>query len=92
MSVALRRHFRDHGAELGARTIEEYLRLALLTIERGQRFTFRQTSRHRVGYYHQRTRRFVVVRDDDETIPSLHLTSENNVRNLPDSTYPRRPR
>lgn len=66
--------------------------MALATIARGERFTFRQTSRQRVGYYHRRTRRFVVVMDDDETILSLHLTSENNVRNLPDSTYPRRRR
>ena len=69
--------------------MEEYLDLALLTIERGERFTFRQTSRRRIGYYHRRTRRFVVVRDDDETILSLYLCSENNVRTLPDSTYGR---
>jgi hypothetical protein len=85
---SLRRHFRDHGADLGARTLEDYLHLALLTIERGERFAFRQTSRRRIGYYHRRSRRLVIVRDDDETILSLYLCSENNVRTLPDSTYP----
>jgi len=84
---SLRRHFRDHGRDVGARTMEDYLHVALLTIERGERFTFRQTARQRVGYYHRRTRRFVVVRDDDQTILSLYRCSENNVRTLPDSTY-----
>jgi hypothetical protein len=73
--------------------MDEYLQMALLAIDRGERFTFRQTTRQRVGYYHARRRHFVVVRDDDATILSLHLCSENNVRNLPDSTYrPRRRR
>ena len=82
-------HFRRHGAEVGARTLDQYVQLAHDTIRNGIRFTFRQTSRHRVAYFHPRSRRFVILTDDEETILSLSRKSVNHIRNLPDSTYGR---
>jgi hypothetical protein len=82
-------HFRRHGADVGARTLERYVQLARETVRAGVRFTFRQTSRHRVGYYHLRRRRLVILTDDEETILSLSRQSTNYVLTLPDSTYGR---
>jgi len=86
---SLEDHFRRHGAEVNARAVEQYLQFARTTIENGVRFTYRQTSRRRVGYYHRRSGRFVALKDDDATILSLSRRSENYVRTLPDSTYGR---
>lgn len=69
--------------------MDEYLQLARTTIDTGTPFTFRTSARPRIGYYHLRSRRFVVLRDDGETILSLSRRSENHVRQLPDSTYGR---
>jgi hypothetical protein len=67
--------------------MEEYLRMALQAIDLGVRFTFRRTGVTRLGYYHQRTRRFVVVDPDTHRILSLSRQSENHVRTLAGSTY-----
>jgi len=74
---------------VGARTIEAYLRSAYETIQAGQRFVFRRGTRLRVGYYHRKTRRLVVLTDDEDRILSLDRQGENHVRRLPDSTYSR---
>jgi hypothetical protein len=80
-------HFRRHGAEVGARSIDRYVRLAHETIRDGVRFTFRRTSVLRVAYYHVRSRRLVILSGDEDTILSLSRRSANYVRTLPDSTY-----
>jgi hypothetical protein len=82
-------HFRRYGRQVGARTLAEFDALARQTIERGIRFTFRTTARHRIGYYDRRRHRLVILQDDDETIISLSRRNENYVRNLVDSTYGR---
>ena len=81
-------HFRRHGAEVGARDVADYARLANLTIRDGDRFTFRRTGRLRMGYYHRGSRRFVVT-DEESVILSLSRQSENHVRTLAGSTYGR---
>jgi pyocin large subunit-like protein len=80
-------HFRRHGEEIGARTTEQYTRMALDTIRDGIRFTFRRTGEIRAGYYHRPTHRFVVMAPDSNTILSLSRRSENHVRTLNGSTY-----
>lgn len=69
--------------------MDRYVQLAQETIRHGTRFTFRQTSRHRVGYFHVRSHRLVILMDDEQTILSLSRRSVNYVRTLPDSTYRR---
>ena len=81
-------HFTRHGAEVGAQTVDQHHALALRTIERGVRFTFLRTGVLRIGCYDARSRRFVVL-EDDETILSLSRRSENHVRTLTRSTYRR---
>src|SRR4051812_34257313 len=84
---SLEDHFRRHGAEIGVRNIAEYLDLARRTVDEGVRFTFRRTDVVRLGYYDRRTRRFVVVDPDTNTILSLSRQSKNHVRTLASSTY-----
>jgi pyocin large subunit-like protein len=84
---SLNQHFRRHGAEVGARTVTHYADLADRTIAEGRRFTFRRTDVIRVGYYHRRTRCFVVVDAAANTILSLSRKRENHVRRLDSSTY-----
>ena len=86
---SLEDHFRRHGREVNARTVEEYDRLARVTVQNGVRFTYRLTSRQRIGYYHRRSGRFVAMKDDGETILSLSRRNENYLRTLVDSTYGR---
>ena len=81
-------HFRRHGAEVGARDVDDYARLADLTIRGGVRFAFRRTGTLRIGYYHRGSKRFVVT-DKDGVILSLSRKSEKNVRTLAGSTYGR---
>jgi hypothetical protein len=69
--------------------VDEYFQMALQTIEAGVRFTFRRTGIIRLGYYHRRTRRFVVVEQGTNRIQSLSTQSENHVRRLASSTYER---
>jgi hypothetical protein len=80
-------HFRRHGSEVGARDVTHYAELAHQTIDTGTRFTFHRTGIIRIGYYHRRTRRFVVVGLDTNHILSLSRQSENHVRTLAESTY-----
>jgi hypothetical protein len=87
--AALEDHFRRYGRAVGANDLDHFHALALRTIERGRRFTFRRTGVERIGYYDVQTRRFVVVTGDDETILSFSRQSENHVRTLADSTYGR---
>jgi hypothetical protein len=67
--------------------VAEYHRLALRTIETGTRFTFLRTGVARLGYYHRRTRCFVVVSGESGHILSASGQSENHVRTLAGSTY-----
>ena len=53
----------------------------------GERFTFRRGERTRVGYYHERTRRFVVLPDGESVILSLSRRNRRHVERLPASTY-----
>jgi hypothetical protein len=87
-------HFRRHGRAVGARSVEQYAELALLTVREGVRFQYRLGARSRIGRYHVRRGLFVALQDDEETILTLDRKSENYVRTLPDSTYARerRPR
>ena len=85
---ALDEHFHRHGREVGARDVANYARLANMTIHDGVRFTFRRTGRVRIGYYHPRSTRFVVM-DEHGAILSLSRQSENHVRTLARSTYGR---
>ena len=82
-------HFRRHGAEVGARTLERYVEFAHETRRRGVRFTSRRSARSRVGYYHLKSHRLVILTGDEETVLSLSRRSTNYVRTLPDSTYGR---
>lgn len=82
-------HFRRHGRAVGARGVEQYAELALLTIREGVLFQYRLGSRRRFGRYHVRRGLFVALQDDGETILTLDRRSENYVRTLPDSTYSR---
>ena len=65
----------------------DFLRMARETMRDGRRFTFRRGARTRVGYYHRRTRRFVVLNDSEGAILSLSSQSENHVRRLSEPTY-----
>jgi len=80
-------HFRRHRRAVGARSVEQYAELALLTIREGIVFHYRLGSRRRIGRYHIRRGLFVALQDDGETILTLDHKSENYVRNLPSSTY-----
>jgi len=82
-------HFRRHGAEVGARTVADYARMASETVACGVRFTYHLTGRPRIGYFDRRRGRFVAVDPLSDAILSLSKRSENYVRNLPTSTYPR---
>ena len=81
-------HFRRHGAEVGARDVAEYIRLANVTIRDGIRFTYRLTGTPRIGYYHPRSKRFVAM-NEAGLILSLSRRSENYVRAQARSTYGR---
>ena len=83
-------HFRKYGREIGAPTPDAYVRSAHETMRHGERFTFRRGPRTRVGYYHRRSRRFVVLTEREDRILSHSRKSENHVRQLPDSTFARR--
>jgi hypothetical protein len=80
-------HFRRHGAEVNARDVAAYARLADETVERGIRFTFVRTGRLRIGYYHRRRGHFAAVDADSGETLSLSKESENYVRCLDGSTY-----
>ena len=80
-------HFHRYGADVRARTSTDFLRLVHQTMRDSIRFTFRRGPRARVGYYHARTGRFVVLTGGENAILSLSKRSENHVRQLPDSTY-----
>ena len=77
-------HFRRHGKEVGARSVDDYARLADLKIPEGTRFTYRMTGKLRIGYYHERSKRFVVL-DDEGKLLSLSRRSVNYVRTQPGS-------
>ena len=85
---SLEDHFRRHGDDVGARDIADFARLADLTIRDGVPFTFLRTGRLRMGYYHRRSKRFVVANDEGKAL-SLSRQSENHVRTLAGSTYRR---
>jgi len=87
-------HVRRHGRAVGARSIEQYAELAVVTIRDGVLFHYRLGSRRRIGRYHVRRGLFVALQENGETILTLDRESENYVRTLPDSTYAteRRPR
>jgi hypothetical protein len=80
-------HFRRHGREVGARSVEQYAEIALAVIRDGILFEYRLGARRRLGRYHIRRHLFVALQEDGETILSLDHKSENYVRTLPDSTY-----
>jgi hypothetical protein len=84
---SLEDHFQRHGREVNARSIDQYDALTRQTIERGVRFTFRNTSRPRAGYYDPRRHWLVVVDEVNAWILSLSRRSERYVRTQPDSTY-----
>ena len=86
--TAMEDHFRRHGKEFGARSVDDYARLADLTVREGTRFAYRMTGKLRIGYYHERSKRFVVL-DDEGKILSLSRRSVNYVRTQPGSTYGR---
>jgi len=67
--------------------VDDYFQMALQTIEAGVHFTFRRTGVVRLGYYHRRTHRFVVVEMGTNRIQSLSTQSENHIRRLAGSTY-----
>lgn len=82
-------HFRRYGRQVNARSLEHYAALAIQTVERGVRFTFRTVSRLRIGYYDVRRHWLVVVHEDGQTILSLSRRNVRYVRRLVDSTYGR---
>lgn len=83
-------HFARHGAEVNARDVAAYARIADEVMARGARFGYRLTERRRVGYYERRRGYFVATDAVTGEVLSLSKRSENYVRALPDSTYPRR--
>ena len=85
---SLEDHFRRYGDQVGARDVADFTRLADLTIRDGVPFTFLRTGRVRMGYYHRRSKRFVVA-DEEGKVLSLSRQSENHVRTLAGSTYGR---
>ena len=64
--------------------------MASETVARGVQFTYHLTGRPRIGYFDRRRGRFVAVDPLSDAILSLSKRSETYVRNLPNSTYPRR--
>ena len=80
-------HFRRHGAEVAARSVKAYLRIAHETMVNGERLTFRRGPRTRVGYYHERARCFVVLPDDESLILSLSRQGRRHIERLPGLTY-----
>ena len=84
---SLARHFGKHGREVGARTEVAYLRLAHETMRDGVRFTYRRGPRTRVGYYHERRQRLVVLPEDESVILSLSRQGRRHVERLTDSSY-----
>jgi len=79
----------DHGRGVGAATEQEYDESARETIRRGARFTYRERSSRvrRVGYFERATGRFTVMNEYETRIRSHFLTSERQLRTLPESDY-----
>ena len=80
-------HFGRYGRELRARTPADFVRMAHQAMRDGEHGTFRRGPRTRVGYYHERTRRFVVPPDDESMILSLSRQNRRHVEQLPDWSY-----
>jgi hypothetical protein len=74
---------------LGVATEQEYDESARETIRQGVRFTYRDRSTRvkRVGYFERATGRFTVLNERETRIRSHFLTSERQVRALPESDY-----
>src|SRR6188474_3013601 len=84
---ALWNHYVKHPNVLRVATEQDYDDSARETIRRGVRFTFqeRTTGVRRVGYFERATGRFTVLNEHETRIRSHFLTSERQVRALPES-------
>jgi pyocin large subunit-like protein len=86
----LEEHFRDHGAEVGASTVDEYDRSARTTIRVGVRIPYedRTTGLTRIGYFQPRSRKFTALTEDETIILShFRAESEGYVHRLRRRTY-----
>jgi hypothetical protein len=82
------RHFREHAAEMGYATIEEYDAGADDTLDSGRYFEYwdDNTGLDRIGCFDVRTGQFVVTNEDGEIV-SFFLADERYVRSLPYRKY-----
>jgi hypothetical protein len=82
-------HFVDHGHEMGFSNEWEYDDSAQETIAIGDWLEYYHGNAHawRHAYYHEPTRRFVVLNLDGEIV-SHYFAHPMYVRNLPFSTWP----
>src|SRR5262249_192870 len=62
-SPGLKRHFKDHGDQGGARTAREYNLSARTTIQEGKKFKYKDAATHepRVGYWNDKTGLFTAT-------------------------------
>ena len=81
-------HFRDHGAEVGARTVAEYDASATDTIRVGAMLGYRDriSDEWHVGYDDRTTGRLAATNEDDELLTHV-ACDERYVRSLWVSSY-----
>jgi hypothetical protein len=81
-------HFREHGGELGCRTIEEHDASAQQTLLVGTYFEYEdpRTGLARIGCYDAVSGYFVALTTDDEIV-THYPCPVRHVRRLPYSTY-----
>jgi hypothetical protein len=82
-------HYTKHRNTLGVATEQEHDVSARETIRRDVRFTYRDRSSRarRVGYFERATGRFTILNERETRIRSHFLTSERQIRALPESDY-----
>ena len=79
-------HFRDHGAEVGARSVEEYNASAHAVIENDDADTFLyrgiDTDLDRIGLYDPLTGLFTALTEEQEWIVTHYRTDPEYIRGL----------
>jgi hypothetical protein len=85
----LEEHFDDHGALLGCRSVAEYERRSMRTIDDVTFFNYRDrsTGEWRLGYFHRLSGHFTAVNDDGDTIVTHFRCTEQYINGLPENDY-----